>query len=471
MKNKKFISNMSFANRMVSAFILGVFLAMAVVSFSPVGAIMLFALSMFMPFTKLPVGILGEGAAGAGALSEEDKLLNKLKLELKSILDGEIGTTKARMEAIEKLLAGINNEALKTEVANLGVLVNALKEAKPMQHVVSNKSVAEQLKAFATGEKTKDKWEAWKRGDIDNLEIPLTLKSAGTMLESNALGGSAYLPSVEMVPGITDIARTKPLIEQYANTSNTNSAVIVWVNKTNPEGTVVMLAEGEVKTLIDFNLETETSTAKKAPGKIKVSTEMLDDFEFMAREIEGELRYQVDKAVDEQLLSGTGLTVYLKGITEYAGGYVLTTIEAENANNSDAIMAAATQIVSLDFQASHAFVNPIDAANMKLTKDDNGQYVIPPFQAANGLSIAGLTIVESNKIPVGYVLVADMSKYHVRNYKPFTVTYGHTGDDFERNLVTILGERRLHAYASDNNTGAFVYDTFANIKTALEPAP
>ena len=403
--------------------------------------------------------------------TQEELLMDKIKSEVKNILDGKIGTTEDRLKEMSKELADVKAagvkapegyDTVKSELASLVAAVNAMKE-NPAQKASKGKSVKDQLKAFA--EANQEKWAAMKKGELKNLEIPIDIKSATTMLESNALGGSSYLPYREIVPGVTDIARTAPLIEQYANTSTTGSANIVWVNKTNPEGTVVFLAEGEVKTLLDFNFATETSVARKAPGKIKVSTEMLEDFDFMAAEIENELRYQVDNAVDEGLLTGDGIAPNLAGITSYAGSYILTTLDAVDASNSDAIIAAATQIETLNFKASHAFVNPIDYANMRLTKDSTGQYV-----TVLGMPL-GVEVVSSNKVTQGYVLVADMSKYIVRNYKPFTISIGHTGDDFERNLVTIIGERRLHAYASDNNTGAFVYDTFANIKAALTPAP
>jgi hypothetical protein len=63
-----------------------------------------------------------------------------------------------------------------------------------------------------------------------------------------------------------------------------------------------------------------------------------------------------------------------------------------------------------------------------------------------------------------------MSRFKVRNYQPFSIAYGWVNDDFEKNLVTVIGERRLHAFVAANDIGAFVYDTFANIKTAITAA-
>jgi hypothetical protein len=47
-------------------------------------------------------------------------------------------------------------------------------------------------------------------------------------------------------------------------------------------------------------------------------------------------------------------------------------------------------------------------------------------------------VVQHNQMPVGQVLVADMTKAIVRNYKPFTIEYGWENDDFTKNFVINL---------------------------------
>jgi len=407
-----------------------------------------------------------EKAAHDALIAEVNKVVadaNKSKADTAAL---EVLKTRLD-EAFSKLDAGVDKaeyETLKSEHVEAMATLKALTETGTKS---ANKSVREQVTEFLTA--NKEKFEAFKKGETKSFDMPILInKAPAVMLESTNLGGSVYLPFPERVSGYTEIARNRPVpIETYANTSGTSSAVITWVNMVNPEGTAQFIGEGVLKPLIDFNFETETSTARKVADRIKVSTEMLEDIDFMVSAIENELRYQVDMAVDAALLSGNGTAPNLKGITGYAGGYVLTTVKTTTPNKSDAIMAAATQIKSLNFNPTHAFVNTIDAANMELTKDNEGRYIIPPFQSADGLTISGLRVVVSNQIPVGSVLVADMMKFVVRNYKAFTVRYGWENDDFSKNLVSVIGERRLHAYASNNNTGAFVYDTFNNIQTAI----
>ncbi len=194
---------------------------------------------------------------------------------------------------------------------------------------------------------------------------------------------------------------------------------------------------------------------------------MLTDIDFMGAAIQDEIIYQIEIAEDGQLISGDGTGDNLKGIQAYAGGYVLTTIQTQRPNLADAIKAAATQIKTLNFQANVAIVHPIDAANLQLQKGSTGYYVIPPFMTADGMNIGGVQVVESNNVTVGSLLVFDSTRTNYRPYISLNIQFGWENDDFRKNLVTIIGEKRVHHYISDNHTGAFVDDTIANILAAI----
>lgn len=398
---------------------------------------------------------------------------------IQASIDGKITFTTEEKTAFTEMIQSVKDQA---------IVIQQLKDrGKGGPDSELKLSIKAQLKAFIDA--NPEKWEAFKNHESLSfgtskgkgpdgkdeikaaIELKFYYKAASTMSVGNSTGGSAFVPNVEMVPGLVQLARNLPFIEDYANTSSTSSPRIVWTEKTNPQGQAGMTAEGALKPLISFEIKTNESFAKKVTDKIKVSTEMLDDIDYIAGEIENELKYQVDIKVDNQLLTGDGTGQNLKGLTQYAGGYVLTTVKTTGTpNDADAIRAGIAQVKTLNFNANYGFINPVDGANMDLTKNTQGSYIIPPFQSSTGLSIAGVQIVETNQMPDGQVLIGDMSRFVVRNYKAFSIQYGWVNDDFELNLVTIIGERRLHDYVADNNTGAFVYDSLANIKTAITPA-
>ena len=146
---------------------------------------------------------------------------------------------------------------------------------------------------------------------------------------------------------------------------------------------------------------------------------------------------------------------------------MLTSLKTTSPNNFDAVKAVITQVSSLFYRPNLVLLNPIDFASMELTKDTDGQYVLPPFSTSNGKIVSGVSVAECPAIPEGYVLGGDFKKVKIRNYKPFTVSVGWVNDDFEKNLVTMIGEQRMHLFIAHNDTAGLCYDSLANIKTAI----
>lgn len=427
---------------------------------------------------------------------EEQAILDKVKesyetfkAEIKSTLLAETKTSTERLTEIDTKLESMKEfAAVKAEVANLQAMVKAMKELGINGKEKLGGSVKEQMTALigkAEGENKggtqREAWEKFCKHETNGFELKLdsskfSRKAASTMQISDHNGGSAYNPQVELVPGYVDLVRNHPFIEDYANSSATDKTRIAYVEKKNPQGQCAFTAEGGLKPLIDFTWATSIASVKKVADKIKISTEMLDDIDFMAAAVELELHYQVDIVTDNELLSGSGVDPHLSGISILVGGYVLGAgvINTILPNNVDAIVAGTAQLESLNFTPNLAFVNPIDGANMMLVKTSLGEYTESPSVVVvqNGIPyIGGVRLVKTNQIPVGKFLLADMTRFMIRNYKPFVIQYGWVNDDFEKNFVTVIGERRLASYIYSNHLGAFIYDTFANVKTAIVAAP
>ena len=185
--------------------------------------------------------------------------------------------------------------------------------------------------------------------------------------------------------------------------------------------------------------------------------------------IKDELYYQVMIKVNTTLMTATASSTVPAGIQTLSVTYTLEGVEATNPNNYDAVRAAVAQLRS-GFLVGPitGFIHPVDAANMDLAKaNDSGVYVLPPFTTADGRTIAGALLIEDNNVAQGYLQIGFLDLYKIRIYKDFVVSIGWENDDFTKNLVTFVGEMRLHQYFSENHTGAFIYDTFENIKDAI----
>jgi HK97 family phage major capsid protein len=324
-------------------------------------------------------------------------------------------------------------------------------------------------------EKAKDALSTVKEGSKGGFQNVISMEKAAVDITVVGFQGDAgaYIPNPVIESGLNQAPRAELNIMNYADTQSTSSPLIVWINKVNEEGNAAFIGEGDLKPLRSFEIAKETSNAKKIAVRFRVSTEALDDVSFLAAEIRKDGIQEVDEQTAAKLLTGTGTGDEPKGLTLYAVPYALTTVKGEDPDRYGAIRAAIAQVRSMKFKANAAFINPIDAANMDLKKagSGNGQYVLPPFTTADGQRIGATAIVESDEIPVGKVLVGDMSRFHIRMYKGKQVQIGLDGDDFSHNMRTVLVEQRLHAYVKSVDAGAFVYDDFANIIAALTPAP
>lgn len=419
-----------------------------------------------------------------GLEGEELKFMENLKKRFKKLnLPGATPeeVSKAISDAINKELASFKGldmakmasvldektgfVAMMQVIKDQGAEITALKT----QGVPGRaKSIRDQVAEWA--EKNKEAIAQHKAGN-NNTSLPgiMISKAAITMTEAASLNSSAYLPNPQVLPGVIDLVRVQPTFWSRLNKPATSANPLIWVNKYNKQGNATFIGEGVLKNLASFELQTESSVPKKVAERMKISREMLDDIDYIAGLIEGELRYEVDQKCNEYVLVSAGSSTTPKGVTNYAAAYTLLTITGVvDPNNSDCIRAAIAQLRSTNFNGQlTAFINPIDAAMMDLQKTSQGAYVLPPFQTVDGRNIAATPVIEDNNIAVGYLLIGDMSKYHIQMYRDFMIEWGYSSDDFEKNLITVIGERRFHQWVSGNETGAFVYDTFANIKTAI----
>lgn len=304
--------------------------------------------------------------------------------------------------------------------------------------------------------------KAGEQASLKTLEVRVNspMTNANT-LTSTVAANNAFISSFQVEPGINDIVRVQPTFWDYIRKGRTSAANYIWVNKKNPLGAAGFIGPGVLKPGISFELGAETSIAKKIAVSDKASTELLQDVEGMTSYIQQEMAYKLQAKMNTTLMTGVASNTVPAGISTISVAYSLVGVATDNPNNYDVIRAVVAQLRSGNLVgAVTVFVNPVDKANMDLTKAiSQGQLFNPaPLPA---------TIVEDNNIPVGYFQAAILEYYRILIYKDYVVTYGFENDDFTKNLVTVIAEMRIHQFFSENYTGAFVYDTFANVKSAI----
>lgn len=301
----------------------------------------------------------------------------------------------------------------------------------------------------------------------------LELRDAVTMHFSTVNAGSSpYIGTTEIEPGVNSILRFPTTFWDFLTKGRTGAKTYVWVNMVSPEGAAAFIGPGVAKPGVSFSLEAENSVAKKIADSAKAGTELLDDIDGMVTFIEGELKEQLMQKVNSTLMDSVGTSTVPTGIKQLsqdvdgaAFATAFTALKTTNPNYMDAVrsIVAALRSGKLTGEIT-VFINSVDSGNMDMSKaQDSGVYLLPPFVTADGRTIAGAKVVEDPNIPIGEVQAGFMKYYRILIYKDYTVTWGWENDDLTKNLVTVVGEMRLHQFFNTRHTGAFFRDTFADV--------
>jgi HK97 family phage major capsid protein len=266
-------------------------------------------------------------------------------------------------------------------------------------------------------------------------------------------------------PGVNRIARPIRRIREISNVGTTTSKFVTYIQQTQnvtpgAEGTL-WVNEAGAKFNGEVKYEEVSEEVKKIAAYIKVSKEMLADLSFVRSEINTELMEAIEQNIDFSLVNGNG-GVDLNGLLSVAPAFSAGTFAGTipGANISDLIRVAKAQIQAANFQPTHVVLNPEDVAKIELTKTSSGEYTYPAFWDAN-MMLAGLTIVSSNNITAGTLVVGDFTKFNIKFREDMNMSVGYENDDFTRNMVTILCEARLVAYIKGNDVDAFVQSDIA----------
>jgi|694.fasta_scaffold70275_7 HK97 family phage major capsid protein len=266
-------------------------------------------------------------------------------------------------------------------------------------------------------------------------------------------------------PGVNRIARPIRRIREISNVGTTTSKFVTYIQQTKQvkptgEGTL-WVNEAGAKFNGEVKYEEVSEEVKKVAAYIKVSKEMLADLSFVRSEINTELMEAIEQTIDNSLINGAG-GVDLNGLLAVAPAFSAGTFAGTipGANISDLIRIAKAQIQAANFEPTHVVLNPEDVAKIELTKTSSGEYTYPAFWDAN-MMLAGLTVVSSNNITAGTLVVGDFTKFNIKFREDMNMSVGYENDDFTRNMVTILCEARLVAYIKGNDVDAFVQSDIA----------
>tara|TARA_R110001632_G_scaffold145114_1_gene261842 strand:- start:1145 stop:2413 length:1269 start_codon:yes stop_codon:yes gene_type:complete len=206
-----------------------------------------------------------------------------------------------------------------------------------------------------------------------------------------------------------------------------------------------MVAEGvqfpeSTATFAEYSL-----SLQKIGDTIPMSEEAIYDIPRFTRELENFLRVNVSIIEDEQLVNGDGTLTNMKGVFTSAGTYIAASSGIVDANIYDLIVKMHEDIVvtgGSKYMPNFALMNIVDVNKMKLKKDGNNNYLVPPFVSADGAVVAGMTIVVNNGVPQNTMVVGDSDYGKIYEVEGYSVSTGYIGNQFTSDLISLKARKR-----------------------------
>ena len=325
----------------------------------------------------------------------------------------------------------------------------------------------------------REKYNEWaksvKAGQKANFsfDIPVDLLKAKSVPVDHSVDGSfdGDVALSELDPVVSHEPVREPFIEDLVTVGRISKPIDVWIETTNSEGQVLPVAELALIPQKSWDFAERSARVRKIGAHTKHSAEMAEDLPNLIGEIRNFLIRDLRLEVDRQILKGDGegenLTGILENATAYnAGSFAGTVLDA---NHFDVIETAVTQVIVAHHMPNYVVVNPVDRAKMRLSKGNDGHYVMPPFITGDGATVSGLRVVANTGVDVGKFLVGDFRKSSVKYARGLTVEMSNSDqDDFVRDRFTTKATVRLVHRVRENDFAAFVYGDFEAAKAAIE---
>lgn len=459
---------------------------------------------------QMAVLLMGAGSASAsrffranlspdgngGGLSAEDKA--KAQAEVKRIAEE---AAQAKMPDLIK--SGLTSEEAKEAIGK--IVAEALKTAKITDPVdEAEKTISDVVKEMQKQHddlvQAFEKWNAGRGAEIkaqidafitekhaDIVKsfkegkgfVELTTKDPATITTANGTNISPpAIVGTQLAPLQNVNLRDIPVMS-LVNSFSTDLAAYAYTEAVPGEGDAAIVGEGGTKPQVDFDWATRYAQPYKVAAWLKLTEEAVQDVRGLRDTATNYLRKKHDLKKARLILFGTGSGSPLQpsGATIIGRAFVPGTMagKVRFPNIMDVINAAITDIATthnyqdeMPYMANIAMLNPVDFfLNFVAAKDDRGLPLYPQASLFNRVVIGGVLIVPEETIPAGKILVADLSKYNVSDYLPYTVKIGWINDDFIKNQFVILGESRFHAFVRQLDKQAFIYDDIANIEDEI----
>jgi HK97 family phage major capsid protein len=399
---------------------------------------------------------------------------------------GLIGSVRNDAQGIEKLLGEVRQELQRVGDDVKRTAEDALKQSKDSGAISADvKQKADELlmaqgKLSAAQDKLSEKLEALETRSTDIEQKMASRRSGGGGDEPKSLGqmvtesdevknffersgakgavrivvqnaitsatGSAgSLISPQRDTEVVGIPRRQMTIRQLLQVGRTTSNSIEYARQLARTNAAAVVAEAAQKPESNYTWELDDAPVRTIAHWVPVSRQAMDDIPQLQSEIDGELRYGLDLAEETEILKGDGTGQHLHGLVPQATAYADQGLTVIAPTKIDILRLALLQASLAEYPADGIVINPIDWADIELTKDGENRYIFANVIQMAGPQLWGRPVIATQAMDVDEFLTGAFrmaAKVWDRMDTEVLIS-SEDRDNFIKNMLTVRAEKRL----------------------------
>lgn len=371
--------------------------------------------------------------------------IKKLVEEVKGDLNEMI------QKGVSREIEGLNIDDLTNQVKNAGEKYASLEEKLGLVEKGLSDAI---LDANQKGVQPKENFIAKKfEANADSLKSLMTSRSSVAM-DFKAVGDMNLTANIgadwaSKIAGLSNVILTDPfravhLRDLMRSSIIEQNGVFKFAKKSGGEGAPAVQTEGASKAQADYDFTITEVTPKTIAAYSKISKQMLQRLTWLQNFVSTQLVNDLLEVEDTKLFDFAG-TGEFTGLYEAATAYTPSGSVTTASNRWDKLANSIAQLKATRFRPSVILINPVDEMELLINKETGAGYSHPSLITGAPLSVAGVTIVATDIVPVNTFFVADMAKAAELLFEDnVMVEFAYEdGDNFTKNLVTVRAEESI----------------------------
>ena len=324
-------------------------------------------------------------------------------------------------------------DTMNKAIREIGLAVKAGSEAPQKNdspQTVEFKSIKEQVSKIARGERA---------------EIELKAATNVASIATNTAGFD--IPNVGQLATAERNAYAIFPKQNISNGQNLRKTINYWDwDESTTVRAADMVAEGGTFPESTAKWKQYTIPVQKVGDTLPVTEEFLEDEQMFYAELGMFLRTNVEIKVNDQIVNGDGTGNNLTGLVASTPTYVPVASGISDASIYDLIVKLREDISTTGgnkYRSNFALMNISDINQMKLKKDANDNYILPPFVDRSGNVVDGITIVEDNAVTANTMYLGDTRFARIYERTGVDISTGTVDSQFVEDAMTLKVRKRM----------------------------